>query len=116
MSKDAVFVDGVWGPYRDVLLPEFWLAEGGQSATGELLKHVIEIHPAAAEAQANAQAESMNIYDYLNRHLQNQAQEKGAPTVSYLGRHFFLYGDLWGNRSPVADSHMKGAVIGPAPP
>ncbi|KAH6688360.1 FGGY-family pentulose kinase, partial [Plectosphaerella plurivora] len=112
MSKDAVFVDGVWGPYRDVLLPEFWLSEGGQSATGELLKHIVEIHPAYTEAQAGALAESKNIYDFLNRHLEQLAEAQGAPTVSYLGRHFFLYGDLWGNRSPVADANMKGAVIG----
>lgn len=37
MSEKPVFVDGVWGPYRDVLIPNYWLAEGGQSATGELL-------------------------------------------------------------------------------
>lgn len=36
MSQDPVFVDGVWGPYRDSIIPDFWMAEGGQSATGEL--------------------------------------------------------------------------------
>lgn len=29
MSSKPVFVDGVWGPYRDVLIPEYWMAEGG---------------------------------------------------------------------------------------
>ena len=42
MSKNPVFVPGVWGPYRDVVLPDFWLAEGGQSATGELLRHILD--------------------------------------------------------------------------
>ncbi|KAL2753701.1 hypothetical protein ACRALDRAFT_1057959 [Sodiomyces alcalophilus JCM 7366] len=112
MSKEPVFVPGVWGPYRDVILPGRWLAEGGQSATGELLRHVVEIHPAYAETLALAEAENKNIYDYLNCHLARLQETQGAPTISYLGRHFFLYGDLWGNRSPIADATMKGAVIG----
>ena len=34
MSEKPVFVNGVWGPYRDVLIPDYWMAEGGQSAAG----------------------------------------------------------------------------------
>ncbi|KAI0518425.1 Nup93/Nic96-domain-containing protein [Xylaria bambusicola] len=112
LSEKPVFVNGVWGPYRDVLLPGFWLAEGGQSATGELLRHVIETHPAHKDVIPLAEATQMNVYDYLNVHLRELAEKAEAPTVSYLGRHFFFYGDLWGNRSPVADPNMKGAVIG----
>lgn len=112
MSPDPVFVPGVWGPYRDTILPGFWMAEGGQSATGELLKHVIETHPAFNQATSVAESYHTNIYDYLNEHLREMAQEQGAPSIAYLGRHFFFYGDLWGNRSPIADPNMKGAVIG----
>ncbi|KAI1083831.1 Pentulose kinase [Whalleya microplaca] len=112
MSEAPVFVNGVWGPYRDVLLPNFWLAEGGQSATGELLRHVIETHPASREVTPLAEAMHMNIYDYMNHHLRDMAEASKAPTVSYLARHFFFYGDLWGNRSPIADPNMKGAAIG----
>ncbi|KAI1506572.1 Nup93/Nic96-domain-containing protein [Biscogniauxia marginata] len=115
MSEKPVFVNGVWGPYRDVLIPGFWLAEGGQSATGELLRHVIETHPAHKEVIPLAEAMHMNIYDYMNGHLRELAEKNEAPTVSYLGRHFFFYGDLWGNRSPIADPNMKGAVIGLSP-
>lgn len=112
MSENPVFVNGVWGPYRDVLLPGFWLAEGGQSATGELLRHVLETHPAHKEVLPLAEAMHMNIYDYMNGHLREMAEKAGAPTVSYLARHFFFYGDFWGNRSPIADPNMKGSVIG----
>ena len=100
MSKEPVFVDGVWGPYRDVLLPEFWMAEGGQSATGELLKHVLETHPAYNETMSMAESFNTSIYEYLNSHLQEMQERIDAPTISYLGRHFFFYGDLWGNRLP----------------
>lgn len=112
MSEKPVFVNGVWGPYRDVLLPDYWMAEGGQSATGELLKHVIETHPAFQEAMSVAETYNANIYDYLNQHLRDMVQDQKAPAISYLGRHFFFYGDLFGNRSPIADPEMKGAVIG----
>ena len=112
MSKDPVFVDGVWGPYRDVLLPNFWMAEGGQSATGELLKHVLETHPAYNETMSMAESFNTSIYDYLNSHLEEMREKISAPAISYLGRHFFFYGDLWGNRSPVADPNMTGSVIG----
>lgn len=112
MSKEPVFVDGVWGPYRDVLLPGFWMAEGGQSATGELLKHVLETHPAYNETMSIAESFNTSIYDYLNSHLLELSEKINAPSISYLGRHFFFYGDLWGNRSPIGDSNMSGSVIG----
>ncbi|KAF2086663.1 FGGY-family carbohydrate kinase-like protein [Saccharata proteae CBS 121410] len=112
MSDKPVFVDGVWGPYRDVLIPDYWMAEGGQSATGELLKHVIETHPAFQEACSVAETFNTNIYDYLNEHLREMAEKENAPSISWLGRHFFFYGDLFGNRSPIADANMRGSVIG----
>ncbi|KAJ5143069.1 uncharacterized protein N7515_001856 [Penicillium bovifimosum] len=112
MSPDPVFVDGVWGPYRDTILPGYWMAEGGQSATGELLKHVIETHPAFHQATSIADSYHTNIYEYLNEHLKEMAHDQGAPCISYLGRHFFFYGDLWGNRSPIADPNMTGSIFG----
>ena len=112
MSPKAVFVPGVWGPYRDVLIPEYWMAEGGQSATGELLKHVLETHPAFHQTLSMAESYNTNIYDYLNEHLKDMQKKQNAPTISYLGRHFFFYGDLFGNRSPIADPRMTGSVIG----
>ncbi|KAK4102599.1 Pentulose kinase [Parathielavia hyrcaniae] len=112
MSRDAVFVPGVWGPYRDVLIPGFWMAEGGQSATGELMKHMLETHAAYAETREGAEAAGKGIYDYLNDHLGHLAEANKAPSISYLSRHLFFYGDLWGNRSPIADPNMRGAIIG----
>ncbi|CAF9923939.1 MAG: hypothetical protein HETSPECPRED_005465 [Heterodermia speciosa] len=112
MSPKPVFVKGVWGPYRDVLIPEYWMAEGGQSATGELLKHILESHPAYQQTLSIAESYNANIYDYLNEHLKDMRRAQDAPTISYLGRHFFFYGDLFGNRSPIADPRMTGSVIG----
>lgn len=112
MSKDPIFVPGVWGPYRDSIIPNYWMAEGGQSATGELLKHVLETHPAYNQALSMSQGTSSNIYDFLNLHLEDMKAKANAPSISHLGRHFFFYGDLFGNRSPIADPTMSGSVVG----
>ncbi|KAL4812625.1 FGGY family of carbohydrate kinase [Aspergillus spinulosporus] len=112
MSPEPVFVPGVWGPYRDTIIPGYWMAEGGQSATGELLKHVIETHPAFNQALSVAKSYNTNIYEYLNEHLREMMAEQKAPSISYMARHIFFYGDLWGNRSPIADPSMAGSVIG----
>ncbi|MCJ1347180.1 hypothetical protein MMC31_005401 [Peltigera leucophlebia] len=99
------------GPYLDVLIPGYWMAEGGHIVTVELLKHVLEAHPAFQKTLSNAESNNMNIYDYLNAHLKELQTKSNAPTISYLGRHFSSSGDISGNRSPFADPRMKSAVI-----
>lgn len=115
MSDKPIFVNGVWGPYRDVLIEDYWLAEGGQSATGQLLKHVLETHPAYPATMQTVNSNDTNIYSFLNEHLSKMATEAKAPSISYLARHIFFYGDLFGNRSPIADSSMRGSMIGLSP-
>lgn len=112
MSDNPIFVPGVWGPYRDVLFPGKWLAEGGQSCTGELLHHVITTHHAYQDVQMLADAAKMNLFEWLNDYLAEMAKTAGSPSIPHLARHFFFYGDLHGNRSPIADPRMKGSVIG----
>jgi FGGY-family pentulose kinase len=112
LSKDPIFVNGVWGPYRDSIIPDYWMAEGGQSATGELLRHVLHTHPAYSEANALAESQKISVYEVMNIRLREMQKRANAPSVSYLGKHFFVYGDFFGNRSPVADHAMKGSVVG----
>jgi FGGY-family pentulose kinase len=38
MSKLPIHVPGVWGPYEGVMLPGYYCMEGGQSATGSLVR------------------------------------------------------------------------------
>ncbi|SCU85982.1 LANO_0C06260g1_1 [Lachancea nothofagi CBS 11611] len=112
MSRDPIFVDGVWGPYRDVMANKFWCAEGGQSCTGALLAHVLTTHPAYTELSQLADAASVSKFDYLNSRLEMLAQQQKARSVVHLARHLFFYGDYHGNRSPIADSSMRAAIIG----
>ncbi|PWW75489.1 actin-like ATPase domain-containing protein, partial [Tuber magnatum] len=112
MSRDPIFVPGVWGPYRDVLLPGYWMAEGGQSSTGSLLHNVLTTHPSYNEALGKSEELSKNIFEYLNEHLEALRKSENAPTIGYLARHLFFYGDKHGNRSPIADAAMRGAIVG----
>ncbi|KAL4985881.1 hypothetical protein BDW68DRAFT_198520 [Aspergillus falconensis] len=112
MSPNAVFVPGVWGPYRDTVFPGCWMAEGGQSATGQLLKHVLDTHLASKSAFAAAADRGVDIFSFLDGHLTALATQQNLPCIAALARHFFFYGDLFGNRSPLADSKMTGSIVG----
>ncbi len=50
------------------MVPELWLTEGGQSATGALLDHLVETHPAAATL-ANSAASQSEITPLLAKFL-----------------------------------------------
>src|SRR5213076_2769365 len=56
VSREARFVPGVWGPYFSAMVPGMWLSEGGQSATGALVDHVIAIHARGATLAGEARA------------------------------------------------------------
>lgn len=73
---------------------------------------MLEIHPAYQEAIHQAGLRKLNIYDYLNDYLLQMRVDTHAPSISHLARHFFYYGDLFGNRSPIADHRMSGSVVG----
>ncbi|HEV7285077.1 MAG TPA: FGGY family pentulose kinase, partial [Kaistia sp.] len=55
------FVPGVWGPYFSAMLPGLWLNEGGQSAAGAAIDHLVKLHPAHPQAVASAKAEGKSL-------------------------------------------------------
>ena len=59
----------MWGPYSSAVLPGLWLLEGGQSAAGKLVDHIIDTHPASAEAKRLAGDNS--VYCFLEEVLEN---------------------------------------------
>lgn len=114
ISERPLFVPGVWGPYLSAMVPDMWLNEGGQSATGRLIDHMVKGHAAYTQLQEQAQQSvpftGENIYSYLNSHLSVMADSSSA--VDSLGASLHVWPDFHGNRSPLADPTLKGMVIG----
>ncbi|KAM0746318.1 Pentulose kinase [Meredithblackwellia eburnea MCA 4105] len=111
-SPEAVFVPGVWGPYQHAIFPGYWMNEGGQSSTGQLLDFMIDTHPASAKLKALAKEKGTNHFSLLTEILNDMAKERKVPFLSYLTKDYYLYPDLHGNRSPLADNDMRGMLIG----
>jgi len=103
-----LFVEGVWGPYADVLLPDYWLLEAGQSATGKLLDHIITSHPSYQSLKKRLTQQS--IHQEIDHILHSMVESKKCYSVSRLTTNIHIWPDFHGNRSPLADPNLKGMV------
>ncbi|VDB86784.1 unnamed protein product [Peniophora sp. CBMAI 1063] len=111
-SKDAVFVKGVWGPYKDPVFPGWWMNEGGQSSTGQLIDFMITTHKAYPELKELAAKRKTNIHQVLRDTLEEIRTKEGADSWTQMLKDLHFYPDLHGNRSPIADSRMRGSLVG----
>ncbi|KAG1047176.1 hypothetical protein G6F46_009824 [Rhizopus delemar] len=110
MSPNPIFVPGIWGPYRSVMVPDMWHAEGGQSSTGQLIDFMLNTHPAIN--QAREQASNTDIYSFLTDHLKMLQSQRQLKHLEDLTRHLHIYPDFHGNRSPLADPTLRGTIVG----
>jgi FGGY-family pentulose kinase len=109
-TSKRVFVKGVWGPYFGAMIPGMWLLEGGQSATGSLIDHVIASSAAAKELFSIAKKQGKTPYEVLNLTLRNiEKREWRGPEIT-KNLHVLPYHH--GNRSPRANPHARGMVDG----
>ncbi|RCS21726.1 ribulokinase [Phyllobacterium salinisoli] len=92
---------GVWGPYHGVVLPDCWMNEGGQSATGALLDHIIRWHGAGGEPDAA-----------MHRRIVERVQQLRAEEGTGFAGRVHVLPDFHGNRSPLADPHAVGVISG----
>ncbi|KAG0700075.1 hypothetical protein DFH29DRAFT_990548 [Suillus ampliporus] len=111
-SREGVFVKGVWGPYRDAAFPGWWMNEGGQSSTGQLIDFIITTHTAYPELQERAKQEGKAIHLVLLDVLEKLRHENHVDTYTELTKDVHFYPDFHGNRSPIADSRMRGSIVG----
>ncbi|MBY3790630.1 FGGY-family carbohydrate kinase [Photobacterium carnosum] len=109
-SKTARFIDGVWGAYYSAMLPGYWLNEGGQSATGALIDHIITSHPLYESANEQAKIQGKTIYQLLNDHLLALAGNK--EDIAFLTKDVHVLPYFHGNRSPRANAHLTGTITG----
>ncbi|KAJ1981898.1 hypothetical protein H4R34_001900 [Dimargaris verticillata] len=124
---DPQFIPGLWGPYYSVGIAGLWMTEGGQSATGALIDWAVKTHPGFPAATAQLQTETSaadpsepslgNIYSFLNsiirRDLLHRTDSHYDGYLHLLGRDtLHVLPDFHGNRSPLADPTLKGAIVG----
>lgn len=112
VSAQPRFVRGIWGPYDSAMIPGFWLTEGGQSATGALIDHVIATHPASGRLRQEARRAGQTVYERLNSQLAEMARAEKVDHPAELTRDLHLLPDFHGNRSPRADPSLKGVIVG----
>ena len=94
-------IPGMWGPWSDILLPDQWLLEGGQLATGLILRWFARQF--AGPAVAEAERRGVSVYRVLDE--QAAAIEPGSDGLVVL--------DYWrGNRTPYNDPLASGAIWG----
>lgn len=112
LSASVMEVRGVWGPYKDAIMPDFYLHEAGQSATGLLLDELVKSHPAYGIAIRNSGL-NRHLYEYLSAVVLGQMkEEQDLTTVHELTKDFHIWPDFHGNRSPLADHSLRGMLSG----
>lgn len=110
ISKEPRFIKGVWGPYFSAILPDLWLNEGGQSATGALIDHMIQSHPCYATLRDQGKTQGKTIYEVLNDLLRKMAGE--PEKIAFLTRDIHMLPYFHGNRSPRANPNLTGILTG----
>jgi len=106
-TQEPVFVNGVWGPYYNAMVPGLWLNEGGQSAAGAAIERLIRMHPRASDVEAEANGKG------LADALAAKVEEKGgsAAVADIVGR-IHVVPEFLGNRAPFADPEARAIVAG----
>jgi D-ribulokinase len=109
-TLEPCFVPGVWGPYYSGMMPGFWLNEGGQSAAGAAIDHLIKSHPAYNEVAAAARGAGVEILEFLERRIVSGSANPGEAAL--VARDVHVLPEFLGNRSPFADPDSRAIVAG----
>ena len=109
-TEAPTFVPGVWGPYYSAMVPGMWLNEGGQSAAGAAIDHLVKMHPASAETAAMAARDGRSLPQWLaDRALELAADASDAVR---LADQLHVVPEFLGNRAPFADPHARAVIVG----
>jgi D-ribulokinase len=107
VADEPRFISGVWGPYFSALTPRQWLTEGGQSAFGGAIDHLMHLHPAFAGLAKGA---GEKAFEQMERDILGSTGSLSGAAL--LARDLHVLPDFLGNRSPLADPNARGAVVG----
>lgn len=109
-TQEPVFVPGVWGPYYSAMVPGLWLNEGGQSAAGAAIDHLLEFHPHASEAHAEAARDEQTLPAWLAGRAEKLIAM--GQTAGQLAGTVHVVPEFLGNRAPHADPHTRAVIAG----
>ena len=101
VSQEPRPTRGVWGPYYGAMLPGLWLNEGGQSATGALLDHILDWHAEGRRLEGNR-------HERVCARIVELLASEGPAMAGDL----HVLPDFHGNRSPLADPMATGVIHG----
>ncbi|MCC5958064.1 MAG: FGGY-family carbohydrate kinase [Rhodobacteraceae bacterium] len=109
-TREPVFVPGVWGPYYSAMVPGMWLNEGGQSAAGAAIEHLLAFHPYATEARQAAAQTGKSLPAWLAERVPDFIDSGDDPVSLVQGLH--VVPEFLGNRAPFADPHCRAVIAG----
>ncbi len=99
LSPKKILIPGIWGPYSGAVINGMWCSEGGQSATGALLDHIVALF---------AKDRSSKKY-HTDIALQLMAIEDENPEFA---AEIYVIPDFIGNRTPFANPKLRGHISG----
>ncbi len=96
-TRERHFTKGVWGPYYNVIFPNYYVREAGQSSTGKLIEHIICTHPEYQNKYKNIPIE--DVIKELNSQICSNKSDKNELHMNPC---------FHGNRSPLANPFLRG--------
>lgn len=102
LARKERIIPGVWGPFKDAVMPGLWLHEAGQSWSGAALDTVLAQHPAGPHRV------STELHAKVAREIEAILEDEG-PTFC-ADRH--VVPDWLGNRSPLGDGRVRALMTG----
>jgi HAD superfamily hydrolase (TIGR01509 family) len=103
ISDQPRFIEGVWGPHFSALAPGQWLVDGGQSAFGAAIDHLLRLHPAYVGAsQPRLEALETEIV----------VRAGGPSQAAAIAEGLHVLPSFLGNRGPVADPAARAGIVG----
>jgi len=91
-------------------MPNTWLNEGGQSAFGAALDHLLKMHPYKKQAETEAVAQGLSLLSYLEAQALSIAG--GVDQVAFLAKNLHVVPEFLGNRAPEADPYATAIIAG----
>jgi FGGY-family pentulose kinase len=112
VSREPKFIKGIWGPYFGAMVPGTWLTEGGQSAAGSAIDHVLQDHANFPALAADAERRGVTIYELVNDEIERLAAAAPARLTAALTSSIHVLPYFLGDRSPHADPHATAVIEG----